>query len=112
MGGKVKVEKVSSPPVRVFEECDCALQDGAFEPSSWDEFKIPFRVVPALPFTSLLATLTRSIPPRGSWLTTSTLFATTPPSPISCTRTGISRRCSTSPVPRTFDASMAVSLMV
>ena len=35
-----KVEKVSSPPVRVFEECDRALQDGAFEPSSWDEFKI------------------------------------------------------------------------
>ena len=46
MGGKVKVEKVSSPPVRVFEECDCALQDGAFEPSSWDEFKIPLSCRP------------------------------------------------------------------
>jgi len=38
----VKTEKkVSSAPIRVFEKCYCALQDGAFEPSSWDEFKIP-----------------------------------------------------------------------
>ena len=34
-------EKVSSSPARAFSKCNCALQDGAFEPSSWDEFKIP-----------------------------------------------------------------------
>lgn len=39
---KAKVnEKVSCSPARVFTKCNCALQDGAFEPSSWDEFKVP-----------------------------------------------------------------------
>ena len=47
-------KKVSSAPVRVFEKCDCALQDGAFELSSWDEFKIPVscRPRPTLHFFS------------------------------------------------------------
>ena len=38
---EVNTEKGSSTAVRIFEKCDCALQDGCFEPSSWDEFKIP-----------------------------------------------------------------------
>lgn len=38
---EVKIKKGSNAAVRVFEKCDCALQDGGFEPSSWDEFKIP-----------------------------------------------------------------------
>ena len=39
---EVKTDKKdASAPARIFEKCDCALQDGGFEPSSWDEFKIP-----------------------------------------------------------------------
>lgn len=60
---KVKPEakaekKGSSAAARVFAKCDCALQDGSFEPSSWDEFKIPVscRPCPTLHF----------FPPRDS----------------------------------------------